>query len=440
MSEELRLPGVEILSAQVPGTKRARGERGDDRIRIGSSGSIGLVVLADGAGSAERGGYGAELAAESAFESMSEQLDRNPPPPLAEVLEQAMTDARETLSMAAKTAPEDDPFTLEDLATTLTLAIFGSEQIAVAAIGDGIQIVRDDDGALALVATAPDTEIANQTSFLTGPDFPAPLELDVRPAAEVESLLLSSDGLDTQLIDRDGKGRWPLQPTVTGLLNAPTLQDWGPAELTALLDSELIRRHSDDDLSLVLVRRIVPPGPNASEVDGLSLTPTAELRPGCPTWLVAGCASLLAVAPGLDLSANRGIARREGQVWDRGRRYGPVNWPVGRLAGDLVLVQRPPLGAALVGGKLARAEEVEEAELLTGVRAAVDALHTAGLSHGSLALDSFALYPDRTVVLWEPGAGMFEGVEREKLRALDRYFVAGLGPSAAAPPGLGDET
>jgi hypothetical protein len=83
---------------------------------------------------------------------------------------------------------------------------------------------------------------------------------------------------------------------------------------------------------------------------------------------------------------------------------------------------------------------LDRAELLAGVRAAVAALHAAGLSHGSLGLDSFALYPDRTVVLWEPGAGMFEGVEREKLAALDRAFVAELGPPPAAPPVFGDDT
>ena len=78
MSQELRLPGIEVVSAQVPGAKRAPGEQGDDRVRIGSSGSAVLIALADGAGGASRGGYGAELAAISAFESLSEQLKQEP--------------------------------------------------------------------------------------------------------------------------------------------------------------------------------------------------------------------------------------------------------------------------------------------------------------------------------------------------------------------------
>ena len=90
-----------------------------------------------------------------------------------------MGDARMTLSMAVKAPPDEGATELEDLATTLTLVIFGSEEIGVAAIGDGIQVVRGKDGDLVLVAMAPDSEIANQTNFLTGPDFPAHLELEV---------------------------------------------------------------------------------------------------------------------------------------------------------------------------------------------------------------------------------------------------------------------
>src|SRR4029077_20351057 len=95
-------------------------------------------------------------------------------------------------------------------------------------------------------------------------------------------------------------------------------------------------------LSLVLIRRVAPPAPGSRQVSGLTLTPTAEVRAGCPTWRVGGCASLLAVAPGLDLPAVGGIAPRQGQVWDRGRRYGPVSWPVGRLGHGLLLIQPPP--------------------------------------------------------------------------------------------------
>ena len=251
--------------------------------------------------------------------------------------------------------------------------------------------------------------------------------------------------MDTHLIDRREDERWPLQPTVTSLLNAPVLQRWGPSELTALLDSKVIRRNSDDDLSLVLVRRIEPAGTDARQADGLTLTPTEEVRPGCPTWLVAGCASLLAVASDLDLPADRGVAPRQGQVWDRGRRHGPVNWPVGRLDGDLVLVQRLPPGAVLVADALRGAGPMERAEALDGVRASVAALDAAGLSHGRLSAASFALYPDATVVLWEPGPGMFEGVDQEALASLDRAFVSDLGaadptaPAAVDPPPAGGE-
>lgn len=415
-----------MLSAQIPGAKRAPGERGDDRVEIGRIGSTALVALADGAGAASHGGYGAELAAASALESLRDQFDEDLEVPHEAVLARAMHDARMTLSVAAGPSPGGSSIELEDLATTLTLVIFGEHEVAVAAIGDGIQVARDSDGDLALVAMAQDSEVANQTNFLTGPDFSAHLEVEAWPAEGIESLLISSDGLDAHLIDRKDGGRWPLQTTVTSLLNAPVLQHWGPSEFESLLDSEVIRRHTNDDLSLVLIRRVAPPASGSRQVDGLVLTLAEEVRPGCRAWSVVGCANLLAVETDLGLPADRGVAPRRGQVWDRGQRYGPVNWPVARLDDGLVLVQRLPPRAALVGDALRGADVTERVAILDGARASVEALHTAGLSHGNLSPESFALYPDGTVVLWEPGAGMFEGVDQEAPASRDRAFVSSL--------------
>lgn len=416
-----------MLSALVPGAKRAPGEPGDDAIELGNVGATAVVALADGAGSASRGGYGAELAAARAVESLCEQLEGTSATSLGTALTRAMDEARRTVFMAAKApSPGEAPIEPGDLATTLTLAVFGREEVGIASIGDGIQVLRRADGELALAAMAPDTEIANQTDFLTGPDLAAKTEVEVHSAGEIESLLLSSDGLDSQLVDRREGERWPQHASVTSLLNAPVLAGWAPPEFESFLNSDLIRRHSDDDLSLALIRRVDPAEPGSLQEGRLTLTPAERVRPGCRTWTVKGCSSLVAVALDPPLSPESGIAPRGEQVWDRGSRYAPVNWPVHRIGRDLVLVQRLPRKALLASTALRRADPIERAAILDGVRTSIDALHTTGLSHGHLSLESFALYPDRTVVLWEPGPGMFEGADREALTSLDRAFVSDL--------------
>lgn len=438
MSRALALPGVDVLSALVPGSKRAEGERGDDVVKVGSFGSTALVALADGAGSASRGGYGAELAALSALESACEQIEAGGQGVRLEgVLTRAMHEARSTLLVAARASVGgEDPIAPRDLATTLAIAAFGREQIGVASIGDGIQVLRRTDGELALVAMAPDTEIANHTDFLTGPDVASRTEVEVHPAGEIESVLLSSDGLDSQLLDRRDGERWPQHATVTALMNAPLLEGWGPSEFEALLGSALIRRHSDDDLSLALMRRVEEPVGRSLRAGRLTLKKAAEVRPGCRTWTVDGCSSLLAIAPDPPLPADVEIAAPAGQILDRGSRYAPINWPVRRIDHELILVQRLPRRAPLARGTFSRSDGAERAEILAGVRACVDALHASALSHGRLSLDSFALYPDRTVVLWEPGPGMFDDADQEALASLDRSFLSDLssGSTGAAPP------
>jgi len=196
-----------------------------------------------------------------------------------------------------------------------------------------------------------------------------------------------------------------------------------------LLKSDLIRRHSDDDLSLAVIRRVEPPARGSLRVGRLSLMPTTAIKSGCETWLVDGCSSLLAMAPDPTLPTRGGIATRKQQVLDRGSRYARVNWPVRRIEHGLILVQRPPQRTPLVGAVARRSGPVEMAELLAGVRSSVETLHRSGLSHGHLSLDSFVVYPNRTVVLWEPGPGMFEGADQDALAERDRSFLSGISAS-----------
>jgi hypothetical protein len=430
LKQTQRSPNAEVISAVIPGSKRAPGESGDDVVKVAPAGSGLVAALADGAGSAARGRYGAEIAAAAAVESVGEALGHpgKASANLDEVLAAAMAEAHRALLIAA--ANSCKPIELRDLATTLSVAVVAREQIGIAAIGDGIQIVRGVDGRLNFAAMAPDTEIANHSDFLTSPDALARTLVEVYPAPEIESVLLSSDGLDPYLVDRRDDQRWPLQAPVTALLNAPVLEGWGAGEFETLLDSEVIRQHSDDDLSLAVLRRLERPKEGALRVGRFLLSRAPDPRPGCRAWNVAGCSSLLAILTDPPLPVDVAIASRDAQILDRGSRRSPVNWPVRWIEGGLILVQRIPRRVPLATVALRCANRGDADQILRGMADSVEALHRSGLSHGRLSSESFLVYPDRTVVLWEPGPGMFEGADQNALGSSDREFVAALSVSS----------
>jgi Protein phosphatase 2C len=437
-----RRSALAVVSAVVPGAKRADGERSQDAVAAALSEDTALIALADGAGSAKRGGYGAELAVAAAVESLQEALAENADASLEAILVEAIRDVRRTLFTVARASAETgDALAPEDLATTLSVAVVGPRRVAVASVGDGVHVVRDFRGYLELTAMAADTEVANHTDFVTGPSLDERIELTVLPAAQVESLLLSSDGLDSHLVGRRDGERWPLATIVNSLLNAPVLDGWGNGHFERLLSSDVIRRHSDDDCSLALVRRLPKPQEDSTEVAGLLLSPQGELPTGRPAWSVAGCSSLIAVELDHAIPAGADIAPRSEQVWDRAQRHPPVNWPVRRVGDNLALIPCPPAGARSIRPALSRARKRRRrTAAVAAVRECVEVMHDAGLAHGNLTVECFALLADGSVALCDPGPGMFEGADRDSCVRRDREFLEWLARKAKAAdrrPGRG---
>lgn len=422
-----------MVVASVAGAKREeRGQPSEDAVAVASREGVALVAVADGAGSQPLGGEGARFAVHAAVESLKAGLARRPPLALGELLAGAIRDARVALVAVAGAANHDhdeaDPDRIElgQLATTLTVAAVTPAEVGVGSVGDGIHVLRGHGGGLELVAMAADTDIANHTDFVTGPDLEGKITVELRPAAEVESLLLSTDGLDSHLLGRAEGQRWALPATVNSLLDAPVLEGWGGAELERLLTSDFVREHTSDDCSLVLVRLLAPADSEGRAVDGLLLSRAPDLPTGRRAWRVAGCADLLAVEPSDSVPPEGRVARRESQVWDRTQRYPPVGWPVRRLDGGLVLVPRMSAATRDLRGLLRRGSRGRRAKLVAGIRGCVEALHDAGVAHGELTLECFGRQPDGSISLCDPGPGMFEGADLHICSRLDRQFVAEL--------------
>jgi hypothetical protein len=403
----------EVVWAGVPGAKReGDDDPSQDAIAIARDRTSLIAVVADGAGSQFASGFGARVAAQGAVETLKEELEgAERKASIETALYQAMRDARHCLLTAAALSHHGDGegLELENLATTLSVCVVTPDWVGIASIGDGIHVLRDFDGALSLMAMAPDTEIANQTDFLTGSGALDKLVIEVCEADSVEGILLSSDGLDAQLLGRREDGRWPLA-TVNSLIDAPVLDGWGAAEFERLLSSEVISAQTTDDCSLVLIKR--PAGLERTKtVDGLELSPVGTLPTGSRAWVVGGCADLFAVELPASVPPAAAIAKRGAQVWDRTRRYPPVSWPVRRIGERLVLVPRALPDARSVSSVLGRRGRSRRKEVMAGIRDCVEAVHRAGVAHGGLREECFVLQPDGTVTLFDPGPGMFDGVD-----------------------------
>jgi hypothetical protein len=105
-------------------------------------------------------------------------------------------DVQEQISARASADGND----AADYATTLAVAILTRHLVGIGQIGDTIA-VAGHQGRYETVAPAPRLEYVNETTFVTEPGALAELRVTVRPAAEVDTVFLSTDGLRFKILD-----------------------------------------------------------------------------------------------------------------------------------------------------------------------------------------------------------------------------------------------
>jgi len=148
-----------------------------------------------------------------------------------------------------------------DLACTLLFALLGPEGAVFAQLGDGAIVVAAADAPehdYRCVFWPQRGEYANETRFVTEPDAATALEFEYRPGP-VRELALLTDGLQNLVLD-------PQARTASARFFGPMFAALAPAEpgreeglsraLAQYLASPRVRTRTDDDTSLVLVRRV----------------------------------------------------------------------------------------------------------------------------------------------------------------------------------------
>ncbi len=238
-----------------------------------------VLALADGAGSARHADAGARAAVAGAVTGaryFTDAPDSRSHAALTlegeygvlAVLDQRARAAFQGARAAVVELAEAQGVPLRDLATTLLICLWTEAGLVVGHIGDGAAVVwlGDADGGWQTLSGPSPSEYVNETTFLIEEDWGASLRIKSLPAW-VPGVVLMSDGCQRAALRRrltpapdNPAAAWEWEPHIPCLgpiLNfAHAVRDpeQGNEELQALLASEKLAGHSDDDKTLMVLR------------------------------------------------------------------------------------------------------------------------------------------------------------------------------------------
>jgi hypothetical protein len=257
-----------MLGASVTGTSHAKtGLPCQDAHAYREVAGCALLVVADGAGSAERSAEGAQCASEAALSALAAALTGGWPAGInlwPDLFAAAYATAKAELEQLAGAAGLPS----RAFATTLLCAALSDQGLAVAQLGDGVAAAFAPAGAAPgdlknggdwfLAAQPQRGEYANETYFLSQPD--ALQHLDVAVYAEpVRALALMTDGLLRLVLNGQHQPHVPFfQPLLTFGVEIDG-EAQGNEQLAGFLASERVCARTDDDKTVVLALRL-PPG------------------------------------------------------------------------------------------------------------------------------------------------------------------------------------
>ncbi len=221
--------------------------------RVLAGGTL-LLAVADGAGSAEFSAEGAQRAVSEGISSLAIALAGGAPRQeheWRELMGSAFAGAGAAVAALARARGAS----VRSFATTLLLLAAGDDWLSVAEVGDGLVVAQEDGDSLALLSGPRRGEYANETSFLNSGAPEEELEI-LWCRRPVRALAASTDGLLRLALTLPRQE--PFAPFFSPLFRfvreAGDL-DIAQRNLVSFLDSERIRRRTDDDKTLVIAVR-----------------------------------------------------------------------------------------------------------------------------------------------------------------------------------------
>ena len=218
-----------------------------------------LVAVSDGAGTAARSDIGSTLAVEhflACFSKAAETglhldgINR-------EFVDRWFEDVRSTIRRRA----EADGADVKDYACTMLGIVVGARVAASVQIGDGAIVVSTGEpGQYAWVFWPQHGEFANSTFFVTQDGAELVLQFEIGPAPD--EVAVFSDGIERLVLDMSSQAVHSpaFQPIFDWLAGTEPDRSNGPsAALSAYLGSDHVNKRTDDDKTLVMATRALPP-------------------------------------------------------------------------------------------------------------------------------------------------------------------------------------
>jgi len=246
-----------VLSASVPGSSHMR--RGlacqdFNRFRILSDGTL-IIVVCDGAGSAQRASEGAYSAARLSVDFLAEHIASSRPTDVCSwglLLRHCLDHVRsELIELATRMEGTANP---SDFATTLLIAVLSTDFIATAQIGDGAIVTRRDPGGLSVLTEPGRNEYINETTFVTSPEYPDSICARVESAANVTGIAALTDGL--QMLAIKFPDNLAHSPFFDPIFEFAAAEDSGDIDIEEFLRSDRVCDRTDDDKTLVIAVRL----------------------------------------------------------------------------------------------------------------------------------------------------------------------------------------
>lgn len=247
-----------VVGASVPGLAHtADGTPCQDAHAIAHVGDWLVAAVCDGAGSSSRAGLGAAVGAQALVDGLGEACqdasaragdgrddESRDLDAWTEVAARAVERARTAIGEALVAEGEAADLSLAH--TTLVACALGPVGGALFHIGDGLATALGPDGAI--VSPPENGAFANETFFLTEPEWAAHLRTTVVPGP-VESVWLLSDGA-AALATSGGALLQGFADPVSTFLSGSTTVD-GTAALRDTLASSATAHLTDDDKTIV---------------------------------------------------------------------------------------------------------------------------------------------------------------------------------------------
>ena len=210
-----------------------------------------VAIIADGAGSAIRGGCGASLACQALLKNIESTLSKKH---ISQIVHRDIEDlvlqTRNILTIEA----DSEHLSPRDYACTLLCSIISSKNTIFFQVGDGA-IITSRDNLFGVVFYPDNGEYANMTNFVTQEDVLEHLSVEILDHADFSSISMFTDGLQGLAINL--ALMIPHVPFFEPMLKTLRLYSEDneidfDSKLIQFLRSENINSRTDDDKTLIL--------------------------------------------------------------------------------------------------------------------------------------------------------------------------------------------